>query len=63
MKTETRFNMSTVHLNNGKENCNHPMLQPALNEKGFHTGFYLCIKCGKQIQDNGGTLRIKELFF
>ena len=63
MKTETRFNTSTAHLNNNNENCNHPMLQPALNEKGFHTDFYVCVKCGKQIKDTMGTMMVKELFF
>ncbi len=63
MKTETRFNASTVHLNNGTENCKHPMLQPALTKSGFHTGFYICVKCGKNIQDTVGTMMVKELFF
>ena len=63
MKTEARFDMSTVHLNNGKESCNHPMLHPTLTKSGFHTGFYVCVKCNKIIKDTAGNLMVKELFF
>jgi hypothetical protein len=63
MKTETRFDMSTVHLNNGKETCKHPILHPTLTKSGFHTGFYTCLKCDEIIKDTRGTLMVKELFF
>ena len=63
MKTETRFNVSAVYLDNGKETCNHPMLHPTLNKSGFHTGFYTCVKCNKLIKDNMGMMMVKELIF
>jgi hypothetical protein len=63
MKTEVRFNAENIQLDSGKEYCNHPMLHPTLNKNGFHTGFYVCLKCDKTIKDNVGTLRVKELFF
>ena len=63
MKTETSLNTNALHLNNNTANCKHPMLQPALNKSGFHTGLYVCVKCDKQIQDTAGILMMKELFF
>jgi len=63
MKTETRFNASDIHLNKEKENCKHPMLQPALNKTGFHTGLYKCIKCDTLIKDTLGIMMVKELVF
>jgi len=63
MKTEARFNTNKVQLDSGKEYCNHPLLHPTLNKSGFHTGFYVCVKCHKIIKDNMGTLMVKELFF
>jgi hypothetical protein len=65
MKTETSFDASSLHLNNdnGKENCNHPILHPSLTKSGFHTGFYICVKCSKLIKDIKGTMLVKELFF
>ena len=63
MKTENKFNTSAVHLNNGNEDCKHPLLQPTLTSKGIRTGLYICIKCNEIIKDTLGTLMVKELSF
>lgn len=63
MKTEGRFNPGNIRPDFNKEYCNHPLLHPTLNQSGFHTGFYVCVKCEKIIKDTSGTMMTKQLFF
>ncbi|MEO8762002.1 MAG: hypothetical protein ABI388_11020 [Bacteroidia bacterium] len=62
MNTDRRFDAGNVQLDSTRNYCNHPMLHPTLTKSGFHTGFYVCVKCHKIIKDNGTTM-IKVLFF